>query len=235
MAPFTMTVRGHATIPRKAERAVLDVEISSEGTDRKTISKEVADSSKQLQSILKTKSQDSQPDSEPKQSNPVTKWTMDSFNTTSYLPRDDKYNIIKDAERIYVTSVSFRIELDDFAQLGALISKLLNSVPHAKVHNVSWKLTEETQQPFEAELRRKAASSALQRARDYAEPLGFTVITPVELREDGASLMQAGVGDLRKRKANAPAREDEKSFEDVEFVPEEIKMTAGVECKFEAV
>lgn len=248
MAPLTMTVRGEASIPHKAERAILDAEIISEGTDRKAVAAQVSQSSRRLQDVLKAMAPEQPLDSDSTSTSgpeippppPLSKWTMASFTTTSYHPRDKDFNPIEGAARVYTTSVPFTLEVQDFASIGRIATLLSTQIPHAKLHNVRWVLTPETQKSYESELRRLAARDALQRARDYASTLGLDNVKAVHLEEEGMggmgapAVMRMSSGPKRKMRGGGPNVEEEQSFEDLVFVAEDISMTAGVACKFEA-
>lgn len=249
MAPFEITVRGTASIPHKAERAIIDVQITHQGNDRSLVVSEVAQSSHQLQALLKDLSASlppppiSDPDTEATTTAtgqhspvgalpPLAKWNMDSFTTTSHLPRDENHNVIKDAARIYTTTVPFRIQVQDFDALSGLISKLSTSIPHVYVKNIRWTLTESTQKAFESELRRLAAVDAAERAKDYAGALGMSAVKPVHLNEDEYGRSGHVLSDRMYTGRGGP--DDESVFDGIEFVPEEIRMEKSVEAKFQA-
>lgn len=244
-----MTVQGYAVIPRTAERAVLDVEISSSGTSRKWVSEEVTTSAKDLQSLLRSMSP-SDASEEAKQSAALAHWSMTSLTTTSYMPADENGNDLKDADRMYSAVTTFDIRVRDFDKLGAFATRLSNS-QHVKIKNIDWALTEPTKKAFESELRKMAAKDALQRARDYAEALGLTTVKPIELDEQPISPYFGSRFDNRPRKmkqmartasaglysSSVPTDEDDdegQNFEDVFFQPEEVKMQASVSMKFES-
>jgi hypothetical protein len=53
MPPVTITAQGTSTIFRQAERAVVTVRVSSEGTSQEKVSKDVALTANELRSMLK--------------------------------------------------------------------------------------------------------------------------------------------------------------------------------------
>jgi len=249
MAPFEITVRGTASIPHKAERAIIDAQISNEGNDRSLVASEVAQSSHQLQALLKDLSASLPPppisDPDIKATTtatgqhspvgalpPLAKWNMDSFTTTSHLPRDENRNVIEDAARIFTTTVPYRIEVQDFDALGGLISKLSTSIPHVYVKNIRWTLTESTRKAFESELRQLAAVDAAKRAKDYAGALGMSAVKPVYLKEDDYG--DGGHVLMDRMYTGRGGSDDERVFDGIEFVPEEIRMEKEIQAKFEA-
>lgn len=54
MPPLIITAQGNSTILRQAERAVLHVQVSSEGTSQEKVSKEVTAEANELKTILKS-------------------------------------------------------------------------------------------------------------------------------------------------------------------------------------
>lgn len=255
MAPFIITVEGRATVPRKAERAVLDIEIWNEGTKREEVAESVASSAKQLQALLKdlsTAQKVHNPDPPFNGGRPfvaipvVAKWTMESFTSTSQVPRDDNYQVVKDAERVHTVSVSFDIQVRDFTRLGGLISDLATQIPHVKIHELRWILTEQTQESCQAELRRLCSHDAMRRAQDYASAFLYQEVHPLEISEVlrdsdrwGGPMAYAAAPKLPRAAArgNTDDGDDEQvgGFEGMVFVPEDIELTASIECKFEAV
>lgn len=248
MPPLVMTVQGHAVIPRTAERAVLDIEISSSGTSRQWVSEEVTTSAKHLQTLLRSMSPADSSD-EAKQSAALAHWSMTSLTTTSRTPIDNHGNPLKDAERIYSAVTAFDIRVRDFDKLGPFATRL-STFQHLKIKTIEWTLTEPTKKTFESELRIMAAKDAQQRARDYAQALGLTTVRPIELDEQPASYVHGRIMQSQRRMKQTARRggifgasvaalsgsehEDEQNFEDVFFQPEEVRMQASVSMKFES-
>ena len=233
MAPVTIHVRGNADIPLRAERAILDVEIRSEASEQKQAAQDVASSSRQLQTLLRTLSP---PSGSTSPTTPLSKWSMDSFTTTSFLPSEYNRESSQSPQRVFATSVAFKLEVQDFGKLGELVTQLSTSIHHARVHDVRWELTEDTKKYHQSELRRLAAADALQKATDYAYALGLQTVRIVELREEGAgggAVYYASARNMVRGFENGHA-DEEKVFQDLEFVPEDIKLTCAVDCRFEA-
>jgi uncharacterized protein YggE len=53
MPPVTITVQGTSTIFRQAERAVIHVQVSSDGTSQEKVVKEVTSTANELRAMLK--------------------------------------------------------------------------------------------------------------------------------------------------------------------------------------
>ncbi|KAJ9623868.1 hypothetical protein H2203_005313 [Taxawa tesnikishii (nom. ined.)] len=234
MPPLKISVSGEATIPRTAERAVLDVKVSSQGTNQKWVSSEATTAARHLQDIFG----DLSPSDSSEAANKVAAlahWSMSSMTTTSWYPTDEKGN--PSGDKTYTTSLDFEVRVRNFDALGPLATKL-SGLPHVKIDNVRWVLTEATQAAHRRQLRKMAAADALQRARDYAETLGLAIVKPVELVGEGMGNVYSGrrmIQTARKRKGTDGYNDDgdlETSYADVMFQPEELHISSRVECKF---
>ncbi|THY67426.1 hypothetical protein D6C97_00810 [Aureobasidium pullulans] len=235
VAPLTIAVTGIAIIPKRAERALLDVEISATGFSRAFISAEVQLSCRRLEDILRkiSPANDSQL---ARESATIAHWSMTSLKTTSHLPTDQYGTVLKNAQRVYSTSVSFDIRIRDFSKLGTFASQV-STLPYTLIHSVRWALTSTTRQAYESKLRAMAAEDALERAKDYAKALGLTAVWPVEVKEaqwgshdpNAVMKVQEKAMDMRR-----PVSDSDPAFADLFFEPEEVTMSTRIDCKFEA-
>lgn len=235
MACLKISVNGHATIPKLAERAVLSVGIASEGSSKEWVVEEVTTSTKHLRNMLEEMSPMDDTE-EAKQTSKISDWSMTSLQTTSHMPTNNNGEPIEGATRVYEAEVTFDIRFRDFEALGPIATKLA-AMPHVQVDRVDWILTPQTEQSYLSELRKMAARDALQRARDYAEALGLEHVVAVELEETQNRLLFSSAVPRRKTKQSAPyasAHQIEKNYSDLAFHPEEIKMNMDVMCKFQA-
>ncbi|KAI5208578.1 hypothetical protein E4T39_01282 [Aureobasidium subglaciale] len=221
VVPLTIAVTGIAIIPKKAERALLDVEISSTGFSRAFIAEEVQLSCRRLEDLLrKTSAANDTPTA--RDSATVAHWSMTSMRTTSHLPTDQYGTVLKNAHRVYSTSVSFDIRIRDFNRLGTFASQVA-VLPYTLIHSVR--------------LRSMAAGDALERAKDYAKALGLSAVWPVEVKEaqwgshDPNAVMKAQEKAMDMRR---PVPDSDPAFADLFFEPEEVTMSTRIDCKFEA-
>ncbi|KAG9828391.1 hypothetical protein KCU78_g12707, partial [Aureobasidium melanogenum] len=235
--PILISVTGIAIIPKKAERAILDVEICSTGFSRAFVSEEVQLSCQRLEDLLRrTSAQQEDIPSTATGSPIVAHWSMTSIKTTSHLPTDERGAVLKNAQRIYSTSVNFDIRLREFSKLGTFASQV-SKLPYTWIHNVRWALTSTTRQAYESRLRTMAAKDALGRAKDYAKALGLTAVWPVEVKEaqlgdhdaDAVMNVQEKAMDMRRQVVDS-----DPAFADLFFEPEEVTMSTRVDCRFEA-
>lgn len=236
--PISVAVTGIAIIPQKAERALLDVEICSTGFSRAFVSEEVRLSCQRLEDLLR-KSSTTQNDHNPNAGTEpaiVAHWSMTSIKTTSHLPTDECGTALKNAQRIYSTSVCFDIRVREFGKLGTFASQV-SRLPYTLIHSVRWALTSTTRQAYESRLRTMAAKDALERAKDYAKALGLTAVWPVEVKEaqwgyhDASAVMKVQEKAIDMRR---PVVDSDPAFADLFFEPEEVTMSMRIDCKFEA-
>ena len=252
--PFHLIVTGKSEIPHPAERAIINVSVSSSGTNKASVSDEVITTAKHIETLLSPLSpQNESP--EAKASAPLAHWSKTSLSSTSHVPYNHKNPDIT-LDRQYTASISFDIRFRDFKALGSFGTKL-SSLSHVEVQNIDWRLTDATEKSFKAQLRKEAAKDAMQKARDYCEVLGCTNVRPVELREgDARASMPSGPGgglfgnssggpgaglfaqqapqmQMARMARRAPDGDDQKS-EDLAYDAQEVKMAMEITVKFQA-
>lgn len=221
---FTLTVNGKAEIPLLAERAIINVAVSSEGLDKAKVSSEVISAAKHIESLLRELS--------PEDAGPLAHWSKTSLSATSYVPT--MYSSSGEAEpksRRYNGKITFDIRFSDFKALGSFGTKI-SSIEHVEVSDISWRLTEATEAKYRNQLRKDAAKDALAKARDYCEVLGCIKLRPVELHEHQTHSASANIRACR-RIDGVDARPIEK-FEELEFTQQEVRITRNVSIKFHA-
>lgn len=231
VTPMSIAVTGIAIIPLKAERALLDVEITSTGFSRAFVTEEVKLSCRRLEDLLR-KSSTAQNDSPPI----VAHWSMASLKTTSHLPTDAYGTVLKNAQRVYSTSVCFDIRVVDFGKLGSFAGQV-SMLPYTLIHSVRWAVTSSTRQAYESKLRTMAAKDALERAKDYAKALGLSAVWPVEVKEaqwgdhdaHAATKVQEKAMDMRRT-----VTDSDPAFADLFFESEEVTLRTSINCRFEA-
>jgi uncharacterized protein YggE len=228
--PLTISVTGTSLIHKPPDLALLDVEISTTGFSRSFISSEIQLSCRRLEDLLRKSSSSSTSTSavEP----PIVKhWTMTNIHTSSHLPTSPDGAVLKNAQRIYSTTISFTIHIIEFGALGTFANQVA-LIPYTCIHGVRWMLHSSTRKAFESELRGNAVGDALERAKDYAKGLGLSAVWPVEVREvqwgnNDASVKTTGIG--RKGVADS-----DQGVAGVFLDPVEVVLSVRVECKFEA-
>ncbi|KJX98530.1 hypothetical protein TI39_contig407g00010 [Zymoseptoria brevis] len=237
--PFELTVSGLAVIPLLAERAIINVVVSSDGKEKSTVTKEVIAAAKQIEKLLhQVAPQDDSP--EAKAAAPLAHWSKTSLSATSYVPGSTDHD--HHPARRYKSTVRFDIRFREFKALGAF-GVTISSISHVEVSNTEWILTTETKDSYRFELRKTAARNAMRKAQDYRDVLGCGNLRPIELDDtNGNDSYQArGSGRTMQtaRRSAAPAQMytqsmqsmpgyNEESSEDasgLEFTPQEVQMS----------
>jgi uncharacterized protein YggE len=221
--PLTIIVNGNSSITRTAERAIVNIQVSTEGNDQETVSKEVTSTSKALQKLfdeLAPKTDSGQPIPEA----PVTSWTMRSLYTGSYRPRDAQG---VDLERKYTANTAFELEFRDFSKLGAVTMQLL-AMPNVSLYETTWRLTEETKESLGSQSRKEAMQDAMLKAKDFAEAAGCKEVTPFEISDGYLSVVFGR--DTPQRARQFGAAEDT----ELSFAPEDVQLKSDVTVKFHA-
>ncbi|GAB7340363.1 hypothetical protein MBLNU457_6808t1 [Dothideomycetes sp. NU457] len=255
--PYVITVTGTAVIPKKAERAVLNILVASSGEVKSRVTSEVTTTARQLRDSFEKYSTTESGSAEPA----IAHWNMTSLSTTSRLPRDQYHQEMPHATRIYDVNISFNVRVRDFSSLGTIAQQVAN-MPHTRLANIEWVLTADTREAHNSELRNKATTNALQQAKEYSEPLGITKLRPIRCEPRGpiAALTGSDHGMMQQQAqyfgrgagmamTNMVAPPDPASFgggaseprsleeqgqeyNDLTFLPEEVRMTASVEVTF---
>jgi uncharacterized protein YggE len=233
--PFVITVSGKAEIPKPAERAIINVVVSSSGTNKQAVSEEVMTTSKHVESLLREMAPKDE-SVEAKQASPLAHWSKKSMTATSHVPY---HNHDKPApSRIYDCSVNFDIRFKEFKALGSFGEKL-SALSHVEVRNIQWALAPGTEKTFHSRLRKEAAQDALQKARDYCEVLGCTNLRPVDLSEGGmaptfGNARMAQMQQMQVQQPYGPGGNGNRDESPLEFRPEEVRMSMEVTVKFHA-
>ncbi|KXT10574.1 hypothetical protein AC579_9174 [Pseudocercospora musae] len=217
---FSLKVEGNAEIPLPADRAIINVLVKSEGSNKAAVSDESLTAAKHIEKILREMSLS--------EACPLAHWSKTSLSATSYRPRNDEGEL---QHRQYKSSITFDIRFKEFKALGAFGTRI-SSVSNVEVKDIEWVLTEETQALHRSRLRKIAARDAMEIAKDYCDALGCGSPRPVNLEVDGyrsrgnryhmASQELGGGGD------------EEDSSVVIEFTPQEVKMGLVVEVTFHA-
>lgn len=175
--PFELSVSGHAMIAHPAERAVINVTVSSTGTNKASVVDEVVTTAKHVEEMLRVLSPQDDT-AEAKAASPLAHWNKTSLSSRCWMPRDDKNNEMPPMK--YSSNVRFDIRFKEFKALGSFGTRI-SSIPHVSVNEIDWILTTDSENSYLPRLRRDCAHDALQKARDYCEILRCTNLRPVSL------------------------------------------------------
>ena len=175
---LTIVVQGTSSIARTAERAIVGVQLTTEGKDQETVLNQVMSTAKQLQTFftqLSPKTESGEPATEAA----ITAWSMRTLNTSFYVPRDTHG---ADLDRKYTASASFELEFHDFAKLSTVTSQLL-AMSNVSIYSTIWRLTEKTKKSLGSQSRKEAVQEALAKAKDFAEAAGYKSVKPFEITD----------------------------------------------------
>ena len=241
MEPFTISVDGRAEIPHPAERALIDVVVSSSGTNKAAVSEEVLTTAKHVENLLgKLSPEDDSP--EAKQAAPLAHWSKTTLSATSHVPYKEDSTPLP---RQYDASIQFDVRFKEFKALGSFGGRL-SALSHVEVNSIKWILTPATEKSFKSQLRKDAALDALDKARDYAKVLGYSNVRPVDLQEGGYRASSVGygrnTGRYSQQLAGRSMQTARRSFSEegardespLEFKSEEVKMSMDITVKFHA-
>ncbi|KAB8071862.1 hypothetical protein BDV29DRAFT_11496 [Aspergillus leporis] len=222
---LTINTVGTSTLHRQAERAVITLDVSSEGNNQSTVSQDVTHTSNRLQSLLKeTSPKQASGDATPQA--PVTFWSMSSISTGSYLPWDhDKQ---EHRARVYTARTNFEVKFRDFSKLGEFVSDVAKD-PFVSVRDIDWRLTDETTKALGQECRKLAVWDALSKAKDYAGALDKSNLRPVEIDDVQGNSSPALFACARR----APAYGESAGEQALNFVPESCEIQCSVKMRLE--
>lgn len=225
MAPLEITVKGSSVISRHAERAVLLVSVSSQGTSQEAVSEDVTSTSNKLVEIFKELAPRGE-DGNATLDAPVTVFSITSSNTTSWIPSAPRYSESVQLPRQFEASTNFNVIFRDFGKLGEVTSALF-TMPHTTVENTEYILTDRTKEDLGSESRKAALIDAMQKAHDYAEVLGKNV-TAVEIKDQGSS----SGGRTRQAARSSNYRSSSSYVDGLSVEPEDVELKSSVEVKF---
>ncbi|MER5203119.1 SIMPL domain-containing protein [Streptomyces sp. NPDC002825] len=161
-----VTVRGEGRLEVEPEFARIWVTVSARGTDRAETLTDLTRRNARVLDLVKALG------------DAVQKLETGSFSLAPELTRKGR------GERVhaYTGRVRVTVELTDFAALGELVTRLAD-LEMTSVDGPWWELRPAS--PVYAEARRRAVDGAVQRARAYAEALGTSLDSLLELSDAG--------------------------------------------------
>ncbi|KAE8355895.1 hypothetical protein BDV28DRAFT_16738 [Aspergillus coremiiformis] len=222
---LTIHTVGTSTLHRQAERAVITLDVSSDGNDQSTVSQDVTRTSSRLQSLLKAIAP-KQESGDPTTDAPVTFWTMSSISTGSYIPWD--HDKEEHRARVYTARTNFEVKFRDFSKLGEFVSDVASD-PFVSVRDIDWQLTDETKQQLGQENRKLAVWDALAKAKDYAGALNLSNPRPVEIDDVEGHASPAPYAYAKR----GLARQGSGNEEALNFVPESCEIQCSVKMRLE--
>lgn len=237
MPPLIINVDGTSTISRRAERAVVSVQVSSSGPDQQQVASEVTTVAKTLQRMLRELSKNEVPpgSTAADSATAITHWSMNTLSTGSYTVYHDrdsrKHESERQKSRHYNAHVTFEIKFADFTILGSVCTDLAK-MQFVSVRNIDWRLTDKTKASLVGMSRKLAVDDAVSKAKDLASAVGKNTVAAVEINTDSNGYgRSAGMFGATRAYAAANTVEGEDALN---FEPEDVDMSCSIQVKFEA-
>lgn len=210
-----IAVRGEARLEVDPEIARIGVSVAARGKDRRTALDDLTRRNAAVLDLIKT------------YGDAVERLETGSFSITPELKDKGR------GERVHAYHGSVRItaELTDFTALGELTTRLAD-LDLTHVDGPWWALRPDS--PAYREARQRAVREAVQRAREYAEALGTSLVALVELADIGAEnappAYPPAPGGRMRSMAYAAAEESTAAPLDLE--PQRQRVHAQVNARF---
>jgi hypothetical protein len=224
MNDVVITVRGDHETRIMPERATAHLTIHAEGHERGTVVERMAALSEPVREDLAAR----------KAAGALSEWTSQRVSVWSERPWHPEG---KRLAPVHHASVEFSATFTDFAVLSGWAGEVVER-EGVQLGWIDWQLTPETRAATEREVAATAVRAAVTRATAYANALGLTAVTPLEI---------ADVGLLAKRESAEampamPRMVAKASFASdagggapaVSLQPDEIVVSAVVEGRFAA-
>ncbi|MFF9342106.1 MULTISPECIES: SIMPL domain-containing protein [unclassified Streptomyces] len=168
-----VTVRGEGLIEVEPELARIAVTVSARGVDRAPVLADLTRRNAEVLDLIRARGA------------AVAKLETGGLSIAPERPRRGK----GEQPRIHRGHVRITTELTDFAALGELVAQLADR-DQVEVNGPWWELRQDSEAYGEA--RRLAVTEAVRRARSYAQALGTSLGSLLELSDAG--LPEPGVG-----------------------------------------
>jgi uncharacterized protein len=213
-----ITVRGSCAAFQQPERGTAHASIAYEGADMESVYDWVATDLETVKASVEPLLDGVR--------GPVTWWSAEQLRTWSTRPWN------QDGEQlplVHHASVGVRVKFSDFQALSRWLGEHVADTAGFRLAHVEWALTVKRQDELARDVRTRAVQDAVDRAQQYAYALGLGKVVPVALADAGmlsANLHRsAGSAHMRAQMLDGGPPE-------VEFVPEDIEVSAEVDARF---
>ncbi|OQD65822.1 hypothetical protein PENPOL_c005G00772 [Penicillium polonicum] len=186
MAPLKILLDGMSSISRQPEQCALRFIVKATGPTRESVSKEVTETSNEINQLFKELSPKTEA-GETIPGSPVASFSSTSLQTHCQIPTNKSG---KPLPAVYHTTLSLNALFEDFTKLNEVVGKLF-TYSNIEIQSLNWCLTEATQKALNSESREEAMRNAVQKANDYARVTGQEVHA-VQIRESGGGV-QCGI------------------------------------------
>ncbi|GIZ48340.1 hypothetical protein CKM354_001140500 [Cercospora kikuchii] len=182
---FEIILKGEAEKFLPAERAVLNIEVAARDLDKQSAAKHVLLTARRVETLL-TQLAPQTNTIEARIEAAVDYWSRTSLSESSD-PAHGTSSKSDPLQTQYIAKVEFEARFQNFAAISGLTTDLALISPLVQTKPVQWILQEATKDTHRAELRAKAAKNAYQKALDYAVAMGYSIVTPFQLKESSAN------------------------------------------------
>ena len=220
MSEVIITVRGEHEARIFPEQAVARVTLRAEGPDRGRVVEQIAALASPLLDDLKSR----------KESGSLQDWSSEQVNIWASRPwaaDGTQLGLVQYA------SLSLSATFTDFTTLSWWISEIAET-EGVQIDGVAWQLTPETAASTEGQVAADAVRVAVDRATAYASAIGLTSVTPLEIADLGLLTRSEASAQPEMRMMKASFAADSGGAPPMEFHPQEIMVSAGVEARFTA-
>jgi len=229
MAPTVINVQGKAKLYQLAERAKLDLEVSSSDYEQATASTNVVAAVSSLQNQLDEQCTRDASTGEISATAPVSFYSIGSLTTSADDEYDEDHHN-KTGKRIYRARSSVDVRFRDFGTLGEMVV-VFATTPFVSLQGIEWKLTEEKQAALEDDAKLAALRNAIKRAAAYADVIGRPNVAPVKI--DDTHFMYAE-GRVMQTARKVASNASYGIGVGLDFEPQLVEVNATLEVEFHA-
>ncbi|WP_396642676.1 SIMPL domain-containing protein [Microbacterium sp.] len=215
MSDVIITVRGEHETRIAPEEGVVHLSVRCDGPERGPVVERIAAIAAPLREELAAR----------QASGEVSEWSSQRASVWAERPWNNEG---KQLPLVHHASVEIVATFTDFAALSWWVSAVAER-EGVQVGGVTWQLTTATRRTVEAEVAAHAVQTAVSRAGAYANAIGHASVTPLEIADIG--LLGRPEADPGPRMMRAMATDASPSLD---FQPQDITVTAGVEARFAA-
>ncbi|NKS55280.1 DUF541 domain-containing protein [Rhodococcus hoagii] len=222
--PVTITVTGHAERSIAPNRCVVQLNIEFDAATRAEAADATTASATELTDLIRSLAKDT--------ARPLRRWSLDQVQHSRYRPHHPQGKKLPWNYRSTATAaVTFR----DLDAVAAFVDRA-SAIEGVNITHLEWKLTRKARAKAVARVRDLAVQDALAKAKGYTRSLGCKRIEAVALADPGmlnpGQRPDFGQPVMRAMAASAPLQDTERSA--IELTPENLRITADVEARFEA-
>ena len=220
MSEVVITVRGDHEARVAPEEGVVRLSVRAEGPERGGVVERISALAEPLRTDLDAR----------RQQGGVREWSSQRVAVWANRPWNAEG---KQLRLVHHASVEFSAVFTDFAALSWWVSDI-SERDGLQIEGVEWRLTRGTAKQAEADVATEAVHVAVERASAYAQAIGLSSVTPLEVADVGLLSRDdpAAPAPMARMLKSASFAADVGGGPAVEFQPEDILVSAAVEARF---